>query len=1102
MVNVVVLNNEEEFIEFLNPNILSVTEKETVEGIGQVEVTYYIEDVLDAKRLFKMGNKLWVYDSERHMKNCLYVINTDLTQDFFKENNVVFTAEDKIVELNNVPFFSQTDLVADNGFTLRRINNEDNVLVDYNALNFWFGAYFNIGIVQDCLTPALQRITPTGTMSLMELLRYIEEETGNIFRTRYEKDVITNVIHPYLDFLNPTNSSKNWELNIEYTVYDDETTEEIDQNETIIPLTAEEQAELNEVSSPDYTPKTNINPNNLIFQLVKNGTVIQSWNAADRGVTTDPSDIVIKLKNSDNKITLTIDTKEYFISDNPNVTGDTFTMISGSADSQHNHVLGNDSVFRMYDNSTNRVVYQQEIKPLIGNVHEEILDLAYNVENIIYELNEEDSYNAIAPTIGGENNELNRNQISNVIQSWIDLEVNVGDIIPMIVQRITTTEQSDFNVAGKYYNTPQNPNNQPAQNENEEDKFEYWVGTAYWAAPFAKNSGEIFIRDETITDINYNSITTRKDNEDPRGISHSPKIGNVSTSDEDPYAIYNDVALKLKDKRYPLIDLEVDVTNLHDGKYNDYNIHDLVYIKVPGQQNIITARIDETTKEMHDIGETKVKLSNYSINKKAIPEYTLILADNTEFTYPNSKEMHIKLEDANGNGIPNQLISANLLKIESGAKQETNENGETYLIYTDSPTNNAGGTLTDIVYIQKTDDNGYIHLTHEYDPGKYHLEINYGGDIKYESSTLTVDINVLGEKLIAVEPRETEDDDESSNGSTSSAKKSNKSSTKKKTTTVKTTTKTRYYNMYGRSPDNKYIMAIGRPSADGEKKQWGTFYKTVFKNDCPCCKAKHSLYWNIYWAKNEKTSSGKNPAVGKPKSGSIEGQITCKSCDADWSITGKSKENRAGKCKKSLTVHKKKVKSNKTEAYKLKKGKMKYDTITIKNKTSSVVSTNNILSQSIPNVTIDQETLGAIDYLASGGSKAVYEKAHQIVKGKTGLAAAKAIANWLGQHISHQDYINFKKSAEKVLKTKKGDCCDQTRLMFEMWHAVGVKEKYTFKYQHGHRGNYGHVWGKINGVHVDPCTSPSWNHHITRYGGAGTGSAYHNKTYVGPNRTP
>lgn len=134
----------------------------------------------------------------------------------------------------------------------------------------------------------------------------------------------------------------------------------------------------------------------------------------------------------------------------------------------------------------------------------------------------------------------------------------------------------------------------------------------------------------------------------------------------------------------------------------------------------------------------------------------------------------------------------------------------------------------------------------------------------------------------------------------------------------------KYYSIYGVSPDGKYIMAIGRPSAAGELSKYGyTFYKSVFERICPCCRSDR-LYWGIFWAGSETANWGVFPATGLKESGSAEGHIFCAKCDADFSvIDGK---NHGGGSKNLIKVIST-VSSSKDESYILKNGQMHYSAL-------------------------------------------------------------------------------------------------------------------------------------------------------------------------------
>ena len=131
----------------------------------------------------------------------------------------------------------------------------------------------------------------------------------------------------------------------------------------------------------------------------------------------------------------------------------------------------------------------------------------------------------------------------------------------------------------------------------------------------------------------------------------------------------------------------------------------------------------------------------------------------------------------------------------------------------------------------------------------------------------------------------------------------------------------KYYGNYGISPDGKYVMSIGRPSAAGELSKYGyKFYKSVFERICPCC-GSDKLYWGIFWAGSETANWGIFPVTGLKESGSAEGHIFCAKCDADFSaIDGKNHGGGSKNLKKVTST----ISSSKAEAYVLKNGQMLY----------------------------------------------------------------------------------------------------------------------------------------------------------------------------------
>ena len=1046
---VIVLDSNEEFLQFLDPNILELSEENEVNGLRHIDVTYQIESLNNARELFKIGHKIWVSGDE-NLTDCLYVINTNVEKDLYLKNNVVFTAEEVLVELNYAEPFSQTDLTAKNQFTLKKTNGESSVVVNHEALNFWFGDYFTIGIVQDCLSDLAARVAPKGTMNKMELLRFIEEQTSNVFIARYEKDLNTNVIHRFLDFLNPNNDNKDWNLTFEYILPPNEaedpvadTYEDIDDLDDIVTFPNEER----------YVPSID----DLVVRFLHNGVVIElddsqlSFNARDIGFSENNPINQLKVSYSSTGLKITCNKKTF------TATGDatanlwvegTYSVVDRAPLSVE-CILPNHTIVQVYDEANDKILYQHEINPTCGDNHDDVLDLGYNVENITYEIDESETFNAYAPILNFDDSEFTETQMNTIISRWINLEVTKGEQIPMIIQRVTVTgtdskpcvartgsATSSTTTAAAILGTKNKTNNwwtlPQKRNDNTEGTnkaYEYWRATAYWYAPFSKNQGDMFIIDEADNGIEYNHICCRPDVNNEKALQYvTPKIGNCETTAEDIYDIYNTVAMALKDKRFPKINIEVNVANYKNGLYNNYNLYDKVYVKIPGSETLTTARVTKTNKNSKNMGKNTIELGNYSINTIVPLAETIIVGDNVNFKYPKKGVLNVRLLDENENPLKKKLLSYSLYETTNGTSTFT---GKTYNI--------------------KTNNNGEASLTLKYDPGDYEMVVMFTGDEKYESTQATFYVNVGGKKKTAT----------TSGGSTTKNKKTKKV--------------TKYWTKCGLSPNKKQIVAIAQPSASvSDMRKYGVsynqIYKTVFKNKCPYC-GKATLRYDD----GKKNGCITNHGHKGNKKSVPEGEITCHNCDSDFDgVTGLEKSK---KHTSRLTFVKKPVKSSKSEKAKLIKGKLVHSTTTVTVKSKK----NNKTTRAAPTGTV---------------SKKVKEKALKIVGKKTGLPAAKEIAKFMGKKIKYEQnkskIKNWSRTPESVLSAGMGNCCSQTRLMLQMWDAAGVTEHYNIGYVHvccNSSYGCGHVFARIrkkgssgNWTYVDPCKSNPWGHYVHGWG--------------------
>ena len=1067
VLTVIAMDHTEKFLRFLDPDLISITETNTRDGFRTVNVDYTFQDLKEDKLLFKMGNKLWI-QGDANLSDCLYVINTQVKEDVYSENTISFEAEEVLVELNYAPLFSQTE-VSNSDFKTITSNDKMEVIVNWNSLNYWFGTYFNIGVVQDCLSDYASRISVTGIINRMELLRKIEEETGNVFVTRYEKDILTNTIHRYLDFLNPINARKDWMLNIEYEFLPPETSMTIyDEAGNITTDTYDDVEDEDDiVIFNDVTTYTNLDPADVVFRITNGTDVINTdglpydednpedtpliWESDVIGFENNYQPVILTLIKAGGDIGMDCNNKSYTIAGEDSVEpmGNGYLeCLNDDSLNPENYegMIPDNSYFEIYDTEKDQVIYATLINNRIGTVHEEILDFGFNIENVTFETDESETIQAISPVLDYENNEYTRTNINSIINDWKNTVIQKGQIYPLTIQKVTVNSDSlenakrslgsyvnnsganiSTNISGNYWRRPKRPNDSSGQS------YEFLRGVTYWTAPFTKHGGDIHIETDNITGANYTHVLNRTDNRNNRGILSSPKMGTVETNEEDPYLIYGLLAQELRTKQYPTIDIEVDVANLLGHEYNNYDLHDKIYIKLPDSQELVTARIVETTKEAHDIAKNTIKLSNYSINTyKTIQETTYIEAENQQYSYPNSKTLTARLINAdNNNGI--QYPASKLL---------------VFNIYSES------NNQLIKTYTKLTNGNGIATVTLKLNPGNYYIDIGFYGDEEYMESVLSIDCNVDGTNEV---------DDKKT-------KAPQKVKTTKKTNTNKTKTVKEYWTKCGKSPDKKKLISIAMPSGPDANRYSYRLYKTVFKNKCPICGKEGTLAFDGGKANKCIKSAG---ARGRGyKIGVPEHEITCNACDSDFcGVTGAEKWYTVRGRIKTLEKPKK---SSKAEFAKLVKGQLLYGTKKVSTKKKKMTGAN-------PK---------AISSHISGTLKT---KAKQITKGSVGLAAAKKIAVWCGSHISycHPMYKDFKLSPEQVLARGYGNCCDQTRLMLSLMDAAGCLEYLTLKYVYvccSSKG-VGHVFAQIiqkgNGSkrYVDPCKNSSpWGNHVTGWG--------------------
>ena len=105
----VIMDINEDIIQFLDTDLVEIEETVEKGGLRTLKLEYIFQNFKEDKELFKIGNKLWL-QGDKHLKDCLYVINTEVTENIYDENKFTVEFEEILVELNYAPLFHQNEL--------------------------------------------------------------------------------------------------------------------------------------------------------------------------------------------------------------------------------------------------------------------------------------------------------------------------------------------------------------------------------------------------------------------------------------------------------------------------------------------------------------------------------------------------------------------------------------------------------------------------------------------------------------------------------------------------------------------------------------------------------------------------------------------------------------------------------------------------------------------------------------------------------------------------------------------------------------------------------------------------------------------------------
>lgn len=169
---VVVLDNQENILQFLNTDLLELDITDEYQAYKTVKLSYKITDVRKDKQLFKQGNKIFA-------DNCLFIINSECSFDYI-DKTIEVDAEEVIVELNNSkPFY-----IRDPNFS--SYVNGITITVSKLFLNVLLKGFFTVTKTDiDSIDYSKRLVNVQGSITKYNLLKNIEKQSGLVFKTNY-----------------------------------------------------------------------------------------------------------------------------------------------------------------------------------------------------------------------------------------------------------------------------------------------------------------------------------------------------------------------------------------------------------------------------------------------------------------------------------------------------------------------------------------------------------------------------------------------------------------------------------------------------------------------------------------------------------------------------------------------------------------------------------------------------------------------------------------------------------------------------------------------------------------------------------------------------